>query len=118
MWPSVRRKDVRRPPKPYHVSWTIDRRPGGNSMPRWHIAIALAAAPFLTAARPGGEYNEVLKVGDAAPAWSGLEGIDGKKHALSDLKDKEVVVVVFTCNSCDIAVDYEERIIAFTKKYA
>ncbi len=87
-------------------------------MLRWHTAIALAAGLLLTAARPGGEYNEVLKVGDAAPAWSGLEGTDGKKHALSDFKDKEVVVVVFTCNSCPIAVDYEDRIIAFTKKYA
>jgi peroxiredoxin len=89
-------------------------------MLRWHTAVALAVGLLLTnAARPGGgEYNEVLKVGDAAPAWSGLEGTDGKKHALGDLKDRDVVVVVFTCNSCPIAVDYEERIIAFTKKHA
>src|SRR5215216_4956911 len=83
------------------------------------ITAAVAASLLLTGARPGGgEYNEVLKVGDAAPAWSGLEGTDGKKHALADLKAKEVVVVVFTCNSCPIAQDYEERIVAFTKKHA
>jgi peroxiredoxin len=88
-------------------------------MLRWYTALALMAGLLLAGARPGGgEYNEVLKVGDTAPAWSGLEGIDGKKHALSDLKEKEVVVVVFTCNSCPIAVDYEDRLIAFTKQYA
>ena len=28
------------------------------------------------------------------------------------------MVVVFTCNSCDYAVEYEDRIIAFAKKYS
>ncbi len=37
-------------------------------------------------------------------------GTDGKKHSLSDLADRPVVVVVFTCASCPTAVDYEERI--------
>ena len=60
----------------------------------------------------------MLKIGDAAPAWSGLDGIDGKKHALSDLQNKDLVVVIFTCNSCPIAVDYEDRLIAFTKKHS
>ena len=30
----------------------------------------------------------------------------------------KVVVVVFTCNSCPVAVGYEDRIIAFAKKHA
>jgi peroxiredoxin len=29
-----------------------------------------------------------------------------------------VVVVVFTCNSCPVAVDYEDRLIAFSRKHA
>src|SRR5262249_7914403 len=52
-----------------------------------------------------------------APEWNDLPGVDGKKHSLAELKDKDVVVVVFTCNSCPIAQDYEDRIIAFSKKY-
>jgi hypothetical protein len=28
------------------------------------------------------------------------------------------VVVVFTCNSCPVATDYEDRILAFSRKYA
>jgi peroxiredoxin len=65
-----------------------------------------------------GKYNDVLNIGDPAPAWKDLEGTDGKKHSLADLKGKEVVVVVFISNSCDVATDYEDRILAFSKKYA
>src|SRR5438309_2139741 len=42
----------------------------------------------------------VLSPGDAAPDWKEVPGIDGKKYSLADFKDKEVLVVVFTCNSC------------------
>ncbi len=65
-----------------------------------------------------GEYNPVLSIGDTAPAWNDLPGVDGKKHALADLKDKQAIVIVFTCNSCPYAVDYEGRIMAFVKKHA
>jgi peroxiredoxin len=65
-----------------------------------------------------GEFNSVLKIGDAAPAWENLPGTDGKQHSLADLQDKKVVVVVFTCNSCPEASDYEDRIIALAKKHA
>ncbi len=72
---------------------------------------------ILAGQASAGDKKVVLKPGDAAPSWSELPGIDGKKHALADLKDKDVVVVAFTCNSCPIAVLYEDRIIAFHKKY-
>ncbi|MCA9222102.1 MAG: thioredoxin family protein, partial [Planctomycetales bacterium] len=47
-----------------------------------------------------------------------LPGTDGKQHSLSDLKDKRVVVVAFTCNSCPYAVDYEDRLNQLAQKYA
>jgi len=78
------------------------------------VLVLLASS---TAAGPG-KFNKVLAPGDQAPAWENLEGTDGKKHALADLKDKELVVVVFTCNSCPVAAAYEDRIIAFAEKYA
>lgn len=65
-----------------------------------------------------GQFNETMNIGDAAPAWVDLPGVDGKKHSLADLKDKPLVVVVFTCNSCPVSNDYEERINALTKKHA
>jgi peroxiredoxin len=65
-----------------------------------------------------GEYNEVMNIGDVAPAWVDLPGVDDKKHSLDKLKDKPFVVVVFLANSCDVARDYEDRINDFAKKYA
>jgi peroxiredoxin len=65
-----------------------------------------------------GEYNPVLDIGDKAPDWKELPGVDGKKHSLSDLMKRDVVVLAFICNSCPYAVDYENRLIAFAKKHS
>jgi peroxiredoxin len=86
-------------------------------MMRTVSAVSLLCGLVVAAFVHAGIYNSVLNLGDAAPAWIDLPGIDGKKHSLADLKDKDVVVVVFTCNSCPIAVDYEDRILAFAKKH-
>jgi len=82
---------------------------------RWLSVICLLLVPALARS---GEFNKKLSVGDPAPTWTDLPGTDGKKHSLSDLKDKSVIVVVFTCNSCPVAESYEDRIIEFAKKYA
>ncbi len=87
-----------------------------SRMQEWQSSLIMIAA--LTAAVvDAGEFNEVLSIGDAAPAWKDLPGTDGKTHSLSDLAKSDVVVVVFTCTSCPTAVDYEDRINALTKKY-
>jgi peroxiredoxin len=70
------------------------------------------------AAAVGGEFNSKLTIGDAAPRWADLPGVDGKKHSFDEFKDRELVVVAFTCNSCPVAVNYEDRLIAFARKYA
>lgn len=64
-----------------------------------------------------GEFNKTLSIGDAAPLWKDLPGTDGKKHSLADHAGKELVVVLFTCNSCACSEEYEDRIIAFANKY-
>ncbi len=66
----------------------------------------------------GGKFNKKIADGDKAPVWTGLPGVDGKKHSLADLSDKDVIVFIITCNHCPVAVHYEERIINFTKKHA
>jgi peroxiredoxin len=76
------------------------------------LSLVLAAA-FARA----GEFNPKLSIGDAAPAWKYLPGVDDERHSLADLKDAKLVLVVFTCNSCDVAASYEDRIIAFAKKH-
>ncbi len=66
---------------------------------------------------PAGKYNEVLNIGDKAPAWEAMMGTDGKKHTMGEWKAKPYLVVVFTCNSCPCSRDYEDRIKALAEKY-
>ena len=87
-------------------------------MIRTQILATLSIALLVTATATAGEFNKKRNIGDVAPAWKDLEGTDGQLHALADLKDMDAVVVVFTCNSCLIAVDYEDRINAFAKKHS
>jgi len=81
-------------------------------------AAALAVAVSAPTPAHAGKFNKVLDVGSPAPAWEKLAGTDGKTHSLADLKDKAAVVVVFTCNSCPVAVAYEGRIAALAKTHA
>lgn len=80
--------------------------------------VAIGLLSVGSAVQGQGKFNKKVKIGDPAPAYADLPGVDGKKHSLSDLASKDVVVVVITCNHCPIAVAYEDRIINFTKKYA
>ena len=65
-----------------------------------------------------GKYNEVLSPGDPAPAWPALEGVDGRKYTMETWKNQPYLVVVFTCNSCPCARDYEDRIKSLAEKYS
>jgi peroxiredoxin len=79
------------------------------------IALVLSLAANVVRA---GKYNEVLSIGDKAPAWTKLtEVVSGKQHSLVDLNDAQVVVVVFTCNSCPVATDYEDRILKVAERF-
>lgn len=82
-----------------------------------HKYVAILVLATIAAPVNAGEYNPVLSVGDKAPEWKELPGVDGKKYSLTGLEKKQVVVLAFTCNSCPYAVDYEERLVAFARKY-
>jgi peroxiredoxin len=69
------------------------------------------AATVEEPAQPSGE------IGSPAPAWENLTGIDDKQHSLKDLADAKAVAVIFTCNSCPVAVAYEDRIVALANDY-
>lgn len=84
------------------------------------MAVAAAVGSVLVGAIPrafAGQYNPSVNVGDQGAAWVDLPGVDDKRHSLKDLAQRDVVVVVFTCNSCPYAVDYEERINRLAQKY-
>jgi peroxiredoxin len=63
------------------------------------------------------KFNNVLAIGDAAPDWENLPGVDGGVHSLKDYREAKAVVVVFTCNHCPVAKMYEDRLIDFAKKH-
>jgi peroxiredoxin len=62
-------------------------------------------------------HAATLKVGDPVPDWTGIVGIDGKSHNLSEYKDAKLSVLVFTCNHCPVAQAYQDRLIALQKDY-
>ena len=64
-----------------------------------------------------GKFNPVLSVGDAAPQWKALMGVDGKQHDFGEFKSKPVLVVVFLANTCPIGTGNENYLIALQKKY-
>jgi peroxiredoxin len=66
----------------------------------------------------GGTFNPDRTISDIVPAWQDLPGVDGKRHGWDAVADREFVVVVFTCNSCPYAVDYEERVEALARQAA
>lgn len=79
---------------------------------------SLATAESTTAKKAAtADAKKGLEIGDAAPAWKDLEGVDGKKHSLADLKDAEAVAVIFTCNHCPVAKAYEERLVELDQNY-
>lgn len=75
--------------------------------------LLLCHGPVATA-----DEKKPLNIGDTAPGWTDLLGTDDLRHSLSDLRDKDVIVVCFTSNTCPYSVDYEQRLIAFQKKHA
>lgn len=78
------------------------------------IAICLAVGPPLVEAA---KFNRVVEIGQQAPEWKDLPGIDGKRHSLAEHQQARLVVVMFIRNNCPIAQAYEGRIHDFVKKY-
>lgn len=84
---------------------------------RLSLLLGFATLFSLTCVANAGEYNTIMEIGAAAPAWHDLIGTDDKQHSLADLEKHEIVVVVFTCNSCPYAIDVEDRLISLYKRY-
>jgi len=64
------------------------------------------------------KFNKVVRVGEAAPKWEKLQGIDRRKHSLDDFRKARVVVVAFTCTRCPVATAYEPRFRSFHEKFS
>lgn len=65
----------------------------------------------------GSVNSQAYQIGQAAEDFS-LKNVDGKMVSLSDYKNANGYIVVFTCNHCPFAQMYEKRIIELHKKYS
>lgn len=92
-----------------------------NRRTAWATAAILAVSASIWSLPPGaalaGKFNRVLSIGDRAPDWSGLVGTDGRKYALADFAEAQLVVVVFTSNQCPVATANQGRLIALQKAF-
>jgi len=55
------------------------------------------------------DAHVTLAIGSPAPDFA-LPGVDGKTHKLSDYSTSPLLAIVFTCNHCQTAQLYEDRI--------
>ena len=82
---------------------------------RSRTVLSLASLALVVALR-GAAGAEEIAVGEKAPDFK-VKATDGKEYTLESFKDAKAIIVTFTCNNCPVAVAYEDRFIAFAKKY-
>lgn len=79
------------------------------------LAVSPAAAQDAPA-RLGPNSPKTLTIGSKAPDFS-LPAVDGKTYSLKDFDSSKVLAVVFTCDHCPVAEQYENRIKKLTADY-
>ena len=60
----------------------------------------------------------MLTIGQRAPGFQNLLGVDGGRYSLSSFADRPVLVLMFSCNGCPTVKAEEERMIAIQEAYA
>jgi len=60
--------------------------------------------------------TDTLKIGSPAPNFN-LPAVDGNTYSLDSFKDKEALIVIFSCNHCPYVRAYEDRIIQIQNDY-
>jgi len=87
-----------------------------SRLPKVGLALVVLAAGIVAVCLARDDKAK-LSVGDKAPAWQSLAGVDGKHHGLAEYKSAKAIVLVFTCNHCPVAVAYEDRLVALQRDY-
>jgi peroxiredoxin len=82
-----------------------------------HFALALAIA-VTPAAAVAGESSGGLALGSKAPqTTTKMKNVDGKQLSIADIAGKSGTLVIFTCNHCPFAKDWETRIVELANGY-
>jgi peroxiredoxin len=59
-----------------------------------------------------------LALGHAAPGFAGLEGTDGRRHALGEFAAARVLLLLFTANRCPGVKAYDDRLRQLQRDHA
>ena len=81
------------------------------------VLLGAVLAAGVSADERKSRFNEKVHVGQTAPEFNDLKGVDGNRHSLGDYKDAEVLVLAFVCNQCPVAQAYEERFKNLVRRY-
>ena len=71
----------------------------------------------MTSVEIVGETPPAVEVGDQAPGFEGLLGVDGQRYGLSTFADKPVLVLIFASNRCPTVKAYESRLRGLVEDY-
>ena len=78
-------------------------------------AIQSPSLPILEADEPD---RMTMEVGALAPAFEGLDGVDGRSYGFSTFEDRRVLVLIFSSNRCPTAKAYAGRMNELQAEYA
>jgi peroxiredoxin len=81
------------------------------------LATAFVMAGMHGPAVAAAKFNRKVDIGSPAPNWTGLAGVDGRKHSLADYKSARLLVIAFTANQCPVSQLYEDRFIQFAREH-
>lgn len=71
---------------------------------------------FINQLHAAGSTVPTLAIGSPLPDFK-LPGIDGRDYTPADFAKAKILAVVFTCNHCPTAQNYEERLKQLTSEY-
>lgn len=72
-------------------------------------ALLFATFLFFTLRAAETPHYPILPIGSPCPEFT-LPGVDNKNYSLKDFADAKALAIIFTCNHCPTAQNYEERI--------
>lgn len=87
---------------------------GTVQRPFWGIMVLLLCLTGVN--KLSAQESTGYQVGDIVEDFS-LKNIDGEQVSLASFREAKGYVVVFTCNTCPVAVAYEERIKELDSEY-
>jgi peroxiredoxin len=59
----------------------------------------------------------MLGIGETAPDFRDLLGVDGERYALTSFTSDRILILVFTCNGCPTVKANEDRLVALQERY-